>query len=177
MSAKDIFHDAVRNGLEKEGWVITDDPLRIRAGRVDMQIDLGAKRIIAAEKGEQKIAVEIKSFISPSNISEFHTALGQFLNYRVALEEQQPDRVLYLAVPQGAYKTFFNKLWGFKSPASIGSTFCVGVKSPLQNVIANCELRIANWFNLPFVETVIERFQLRLVVYDPNDEVILEWKR
>jgi hypothetical protein len=138
MSAKDIFHDAVRNGLEKEGWVIKDDPLRIRAGRVDMQIDLGAKRIIAAEKGEQKIAVEIKSFISPSNISEFHTALGQFLNYRVALEEQQPDRVLYLAVPQGAYKTFFN---------------------------------------LPFVETVIERFQLRLVVYDPNDEVILEWKR
>lgn len=33
------------------------------------------------------------------------------------------------------------------------------------------------FFNLPFVETVIERFQLRLVVYDPNDEVILEWKR
>ncbi|MBE8991261.1 XisH family protein [Nostoc sp. LEGE 12450] len=138
MSAKDIFHDAVRNGLEKEGWVITDDPLRIRAGRVDMQIDLGAKRIIAAEKGEEKIAVEIKSFISPSNISEFHTALGQFLNYRIALEEQQPERVLYLAVPQGAYKTFFN---------------------------------------LPFVETVIEHFQLSLLVYDSNNEVILEWKR
>ncbi|RAM50618.1 MAG: fatty-acid oxidation protein subunit alpha [Hapalosiphonaceae cyanobacterium JJU2] len=138
MSAKDIFHDAVRYGLEKEGWVITDDPLRIRAGRVDMQIDLGAKRIIAAQRGEEKIAVEIKSFISPSNISEFHTALGQFLNYRVALEEQQPDRILYLAVPQGAYKTFFN---------------------------------------LPFVETVIERFQLSLLIYDPKDEVILEWKR
>lgn len=88
MSAKDIFHDAVRKGLEKEDWVITDDPLRIRSGRVDMQIDLGAERIIAAERGEEKIAVEIKSFISSSNISEFHTALGQFLNYRVALEEQ-----------------------------------------------------------------------------------------
>ncbi|MEQ9668022.1 XisH family protein [Coleofasciculus sp. G2-EDA-02] len=138
MVAKDIFHDSVRNGLEKEGWVITDDPLRIRAGRVDMQIDLGAERIIAAEKGEEKIAVEIKSFITPSNISEFHTAVGQFLNYRVALEEQQPDRVLYLAVPLGAYKTFFN---------------------------------------LPFVETVIERFQLSLLVYEPKDEVILEWKR
>ncbi|MEQ9553158.1 MAG: XisH family protein [Coleofasciculus sp. G3-WIS-01] len=138
MVAKDIFHDSVRNGLEKEGWVITDDPLRIRAGRVDMQIDLGAERIIAAEKGEEKIAVEIKSFITPSNISEFHTAVGQFLNYRVALEEQQPDRVLYLAVPLGAYKTFFN---------------------------------------LPFVETVIDRFQLSLLVYEPKDEVILEWKR
>jgi hypothetical protein len=63
MSAKDIFHDAVRKGLEKESWVITDDPLRIRSGRVDMQIDLGAERIIAAEKGEEKIAVEIKSFV------------------------------------------------------------------------------------------------------------------
>jgi hypothetical protein len=47
MSAKDIFHDAVRKGLEKESWVITNDPLRIRSGRVDMQIDLGAERIIA----------------------------------------------------------------------------------------------------------------------------------
>jgi len=138
MPARDIFHDAVRKGLEKEGWVITDDPLRIRSGRVDMQIDLGAERIIAAEKGEEKIAVEIKSFISPSNISEFHTALGKFLNYRVALEEQQPDRVLYLAVPQGAYTIFFN---------------------------------------LPLVETVIERFQLSLLVYDPNNEVVLEWKK
>ncbi|MFM5896387.1 MAG: element excision factor XisH family protein, partial [Dolichospermum sp.] len=62
MSAKDIFHDAVRKGLEKEGWVITDDPLRIRSGRVDMQIDLGGEKILAAEKGEEKIAVEIKSF-------------------------------------------------------------------------------------------------------------------
>ncbi|MBD2499514.1 XisH family protein [Anabaena azotica] len=138
MAAKDIFHDAVRKGLEKDGWVITDDPLRIRSGRVDMQIDLGAERIIAAERGAEKIAVEIKSFTSPSNISEFHMALGQFLNYRVALEEQQPDRFLYLAVPQSAYQTFFN---------------------------------------LPFVETIIERFQLSLLVYDPNNEVILTWKK
>ncbi len=99
MPAKDIFHDDVRIGLEKEGWVITDDPLRIRSGRVDMQIDLGAEKIIGAEKGEEKIAVEIKSFISSSNISEFHTALGQFLNYRLALKDQQPNRFLYLAVP------------------------------------------------------------------------------
>jgi hypothetical protein len=76
MPAKDIFHDAVRKGLEKEDWVITDDPLRIRSGRVDMQIDLGAERLIAAERGNEKIAVEIKSFIGSSNISEFHTALG-----------------------------------------------------------------------------------------------------
>ena len=28
-------------------------------------------------------------------------------------------------------------LWGLKSPASTSSGFCVGVKSPLQNVILN----------------------------------------
>lgn len=138
MSAKDIFHDAVRKGLEKEGWLITDDPLRIRSGRVDMQIDLGAERMIAAEKGEEKIAVEIKSFISSSNISEFHTALGQFLNYRFALKKQQPERFLYLAVPKTPYETFFQ---------------------------------------LPFVVDVIEHFQLSLIVYDPNEEVIVLWKK
>lgn len=124
--------------MEKEGWIVTDDPLRIRAGRVDMQIDLGAERVIAAEREEEKIAVEIKSFISTSNISEFHTAVGQFLNYRVALEEQQPNRILYLAIPLGAYQTFFT---------------------------------------LPFVQTIVERFQIKLIVYDPANEVIVEWKR
>ena len=45
MPAKDIFHDAVRIGLEKEGWVITDDPLEIEIGGVEMYIDLGADQI------------------------------------------------------------------------------------------------------------------------------------
>jgi uncharacterized membrane protein HdeD (DUF308 family) len=45
----------------------------------------------------------------------------------------------------------FNELWGFKSPASTGSKFCVGVKSPLQNLITNYELRITNYFNAPWL--------------------------
>jgi hypothetical protein len=76
-------------------------------GGVEMYVDLGAEKIIAAEKDGQKIAVEIKSFIGPSNISEFHTAIGQFINYRVALEEQYPDRTLYLAVPLGNLSNLF----------------------------------------------------------------------
>ena len=87
MAAKDIFHEAVRKGLEKEGWVITNDPLKLQVGGVEMYVDLGAEKIIAAEKDGEKIAVEIKSFIGPSNISEFHTAIGQFINYRVALND------------------------------------------------------------------------------------------
>jgi hypothetical protein len=107
MSAKDIFHEAVRQALQKEGWIITHDPLYIEVGGVEMLIDLGAERLIAAEKEGQKIAVEIKSFTRSSTITVFHSALGQFLNYQLALEKREPDRALYLAVPLDIYNTFF----------------------------------------------------------------------
>ncbi|MBD1853634.1 XisH family protein [Leptolyngbya sp. FACHB-711] len=108
MSARDLFHNAVKIALEKDGWIITDDPLHIRIGGViDMYIDLGAEKIIAAQKEGQKIAVEIKSFIGASTISKFHLAIGQFINYRYALEDADPERILYLAVPQNTYNDFF----------------------------------------------------------------------
>ena len=100
MAAKDIFHDVVKIALQKDAWTITDDPLHIRlSGVIDMYIDLGAEKVIAAEKAGRKIAVEIKSFLGPSTLTEFHLALGQFMNYRYALADTEPDRVLYLAVP------------------------------------------------------------------------------
>ncbi len=107
MSARDLFHEAVKNALQKEQWLITDDPLEIKFEEVTLKIDLGAERLIAAEKEGEKIAVEIKSFASNSAVSDFHTALGQFLNYKIALEENEPERQLYLAVPIDAYETFF----------------------------------------------------------------------
>jgi XisH protein len=106
--AKDIFHTAVRHALEKEQWIITDDPLFIRFGGVDMYIDLAADRLMTAEKNGEKIAVEIKIFIGVSATTEFSTALGQFLKYQLALEEEQPDRVLYLAIPIDADRSFFS---------------------------------------------------------------------
>lgn len=72
-----------------------------------MQVDLGAERLLAAERDTKKIAVEVKSFINPSAISEFHTAVGQYLNYRRALRVQEPDRLLYLAIPSQTYDEFF----------------------------------------------------------------------
>ncbi|MGG6238874.1 XisH family protein [Nodosilinea sp. AN01ver1] len=108
MPARDAFHDAVRHALEKDGWTITHDPLPIRAEFGQMYIDLGAEKVLAAEREGQKIAVEIKSFIQNSPISEFHTALGQFINYRTILAEQEPDRILYLAVPLDTYSSFFS---------------------------------------------------------------------
>ena len=57
--------------------------------------------------GQQKIAVEIKVFGQPSLVQAFHTAIGQYLNYRVNLEEYHPERELYLAVPKNVFDTFF----------------------------------------------------------------------
>jgi XisH protein len=107
MSAKDLFHEAVKRGLEKDQWAITSDPLELEWDEVKVKIDLAAERLIAADRGEEKIAVEVKSFVGTSAISDFHTALGQFLNYRIMLEIHEPERQLYLAVPQETYKTFF----------------------------------------------------------------------
>jgi hypothetical protein len=107
MSAKDKFHDVVRLALEKDGWIVTNDPLYIDFGKVQMRIDLGAEKLLAAEKEEKKIAVEIKSFLNPSAITDFHIALGQFLNYRTALREKELERDLYLAVDTETYNDFF----------------------------------------------------------------------
>ena len=108
MSAKDVFHEVVKIALQKDGWQITNDQFTISVGGVNLSIDLAAEKLIGAEREGQKIAVEVKSFLEKSSaISEFHTALGQFINYRGALKRLQPDRVLYLAVPLTTYKTFF----------------------------------------------------------------------
>ncbi len=107
MPAKDIFHNTVKIGLEKEGWEITSDPLYLDFGGVEIYIDLAAEKLIGAEREGKKIAVEIKSFIGSSAISEFHKALGQFINYRTALSQKEPERIMYLAVPNITYETFF----------------------------------------------------------------------
>lgn len=79
-------------------------------GDADLSIDLGAEKVIAAEKGEQKIAVEVKSFIAKSLIYEFHEVLGQYLNYRRILRlTHQEDRQVFLAVPSEAYDRLFKK--------------------------------------------------------------------
>lgn len=134
---KDVFHNAVKAALQKDGWTITHDPYNLAVGGVEMYIDLGAEQLLGAERGETRIAVEIKSFIGTSPISEFHTAHGQFIDYKYALEEDDPVRVLYLAVPEKTYSTFFS---------------------------------------LKFIQTAIKRSQLRLLVYNPDEETIVLWQ-
>lgn len=101
-----------------------------------MYVDLGAERLLAATKNEEKIAVEIKCFLQASDISEFHAALGQFMNYRLALSKQESDRVLYLAVPADTYDSFFTQ---------------------------------------PFIQEVLHQYQVKLIVFKPDQEVISQW--
>jgi hypothetical protein len=105
---KDPVHNQLKTALLKDDWLITYDPLEIQISEaVKRQICLGTDNMLAAQRNLEKIAVEIKSFTSDSGISEFHRALGQYLNYAQGLEEQEPDRVLYLAVPNETYEDFF----------------------------------------------------------------------
>ena len=105
--ARDKYHNEVRDALEKEGWIITHDPYKIMVGRRRGYIDLGAE-IIGAEKDNQLIAVEIKSFIGVSDLDQFEDALGQFLVYLFALKKIEAERILYLAVPREFYENFFS---------------------------------------------------------------------
>jgi XisH protein len=109
MPAKDIYHDAVCTALIKDGWKITDDPLILKIGGRSVFVDLGAEKLIAAERGSDRIAVEIKSFISPSPISDLEIAWGQFFMYARALQKKDPERHLYLAVRRNTFETLFQE--------------------------------------------------------------------
>lgn len=136
MSAKDTFHEIVKHALIKDNWTITAAPLYIRIEAIQMYIDLGAEKLISATKGNQKIAVEIKSFLQNSTLTEFYQALGQFLSYKHALEIEEPDRELYLAVPSDTYDEFFKQL---------------------------------------FVQELIQRYAIKLVIYQPETEELIKW--
>jgi XisH protein len=109
MPAKDLYHDTVKTALIKDGWIITADPLTITIGLRSAYIDLGAEKLIAAERGSEKIAVEIKSFLSPSPISDLEMAWGQFFMYARTLQRRDPDRCLYLAINQKTFNTLFKE--------------------------------------------------------------------
>ena len=104
--ARDKYHYQVRMALENEGWIITHDPFFIRLGKRKGYIDLGAE-MIGAERGTEKIAVEIKSFSGVSDVDEFEDALGQFLLYKLALVTKEPTRILFLAMPTDFYNDLF----------------------------------------------------------------------
>jgi hypothetical protein len=136
MPAKDIYHDQVRNALKNADWKITHDPFVLKWGARDLFVDLGAERLLAAEKGTEKIAVEVKSFTGPSDIAELEQALGQYILYLDILAEREPDRVLYLAV---------------------------------------AEVVVNELFEEPVGQLLLRNQRLRLLVFEPKQEVIVRW--
>ena len=107
MPAKDRYHDTVRIARIKEGWTITKESLTFMIGKRSAIIDLAAEKFLVAQKDTQKIAVEVKSFLGPSPMTDLERALGQFFLYSDVLSEKDPDRILYLAIPQTTYEGFF----------------------------------------------------------------------
>jgi hypothetical protein len=78
-------------------------------GQRTVYVDLGANRIVGAERGDRRIAVEIKTFQGPSDIADLEQAFGQYVLYRSVLQRSDPDRRLYLAVPQRAFLGIFQE--------------------------------------------------------------------
>jgi hypothetical protein len=107
MPAKDIYHNTVKQALQKDGWQITHDPFPLQIGKKRLSADLGAERLISAEKGTQKIVVEVKSFVGQSDVKDLQQALGQYVLYRQILNEMGSDRTLYLAVSQATFNSVF----------------------------------------------------------------------
>ncbi len=58
------------------------------------------------------------------------------MNYRLILQQEEPERVLYLAVPIDIYETFFK---------------------------------------LEFTQLAIANYQFKLIVYDTEQEGIVQW--
>ncbi len=70
---------------------------------------MGAERLLAAEKGTEKIAVEIKSFTRPSDMKDLEEAVGQFVVYNHLLRRYYPEYKLFLAVSENTCKTVFEE--------------------------------------------------------------------
>lgn len=62
--------------------------------------------------------------------------MGQFLNYRDALDKIEPERQLYLAVRVPIYESFFQQ---------------------------------------KLITSAVAKYQLRLIIYDVQEEVIRQW--
>jgi hypothetical protein len=109
MPAKDIYHNAVRFALVKDGWEILTEDYSLEYGGDRLYVDIAAEKSIAAEKQGQKILVEVKSFLGRSFIKDLEQAVGQYVVYRDILLETELDFELYLAITQGTYKSYFQR--------------------------------------------------------------------
>ena len=139
MPARDIFHEPFTQALLKDGWTITHDPLTIPFDGTDLFVDIGAERLIGAERNGERIAVEIKSFLKPSPIQDLKEAVGQYILYSDIMAEspENTGRTLYLAVRDETYRVVFGK---------------------------------------EQTQRLLQNRNIRLIVFSPEQEAIIEWR-
>lgn len=74
-----------------------------------MFVDLGAEKLLTAEKEGRRIAVEVKSFVGYSEMRDLQNAVGQYQVYRSIMARTRPERTLYLAVSAEAFHSLFEE--------------------------------------------------------------------
>ena len=110
MPAKDLYHEAVKNALIKDGWTITADPYPIEYEDAELYPDLAIEKYISEEQRQRKIIIGIKSFLGPSMMKDFEMALGQYIFYRDLIQLGQDEyQEIYLAIKDEIYETFFQR--------------------------------------------------------------------
>lgn len=121
MPQRDTIHNVIKQALIKDGWEITDDPYVISYGERFLFIDLAAKldglngitgNFIGARRGDSRIAIEIKEFRGNSAIADLEQAIGQYVLYRLLLEQIDPDRKLYVAITDTTFDGIFSESIG-----------------------------------------------------------------
>jgi len=148
MPARDIYHQAVKAALIRDGWTLTHDPYRVSYGGRDAYVDLAAERehlfsLVAAERDLNHIAVEIKTFGGPSVLADLQQAVGQYVLYRTWMHTTEPGRILYLAVDEETATNVF------------AEAFAQVVADELQIrllVVHVAEERIVVWKHFPTTE-------------------------
>ena len=108
MPRKGTHHEAVVAALIHDGWTITDDPYTLSYQGNNVFVDLGAEKTLAATREGRRIAVEIKSFLHASEIHDLKLAIGSYVLYRELMEAVEPERELYLAIPQHTWDGLFS---------------------------------------------------------------------
>lgn len=119
MPPRDSIHHIVKQAIIKDGWQITDDPYVISYGERFLFVDLAATesstpdrmagQFIGAEYQNSRIAIEIKEFGGKSAIADLEQAIGQYIVYQLLLKQVDPEREVYLAIPDITYYSLFSE--------------------------------------------------------------------
>ena len=109
MLIRDSIHELVKQAFIKDGWEITYDSYVISYGERFLFVDLGASSMIGIRQGTKDIAIEIKEFRGQSQIADLEQAIGKYTLYRLLLNQVDPEREVYLAIPEETYNDIFSE--------------------------------------------------------------------